>query len=173
MSNNGNNNGGKPNPLNQPRAGRFEASSVQIEGDKPLSLDEIKNLNEGGGLDMEQVTGVNASDDAVELEAFMNEIVFITIPESTDEEDLPVVSIGVNGMQQPIVRGVSTPVKRKYVEVLAHAKETKYKQVLADSSDPASVQMVPRTALSYPFSVDRDDNPNGRAWLRDLLKQPA
>lgn len=164
----------KPNNLNQPKGGRFEASSIAIEGEKPLTLSEISALNDSGPvIESESISGVNANDDSMKLEAFMNEIVYVTIAESNDEEDLAVISIGVNGMQQPLVRGVSTPIKRKYVEALAHAKETKYSQKLADSSDPGSIVMVPRTALAYPFSVDRDDNPNGRSWLKDVLKQPA
>ena len=152
---------------------RFEASSVSIEGDKPLSIDEISALNNGGGVEIESITGVNASDDEIKREAFMNEIVYITVPSTGDEEELQVIAVGVNGVNQPIVRDVSTPVKRKYVEVLARAKETKYKQIQADMNDPASLVMVPKTALAYNFTVDRDDNPNGKAWLRDILKQPA
>jgi hypothetical protein len=152
---------------------RFEASSVSIEGDKPMSIDEISALNDGKGIEVEVVTGLNASDDVVALEAFMNEIVYITIPSTGDEEELTVVSVGVNGVNQPIVRDVSTPVKRKYVEVLARAKETKYKQMQMDANDPASLVMVPKTALAHNFTVERDDNPKGRAWLREVLKQPA
>lgn len=153
---------------------RFEAGSVSIEGDKPLSIEEIRTLNDGtSAVEVEAVTGVNASDDAVALEAFMNEIVYVTVPTTGDEEELYVISVGVNGVNQPIVRDVSTPIKRKYVEVLARAKETKYKQIQADANDPASLVMIPKTSLAHNFTVDRDDNPRGHAWLRELLKQPA
>ena len=153
---------------------RFEAGAVSIEGDKPLSIEEIKTLNDGtSAIEVEAVTGVNASDDAVALEAFMNEIVYVTVPSTENEEELYVISVGVNGVNQPIVRDVSTPIKRKYVEVLARAKQTAYKQIQKDTNDPASLVMIPKTSLAHNFTVDRDDNPKGYAWLRELLKQPA
>lgn len=151
---------------------RFETSDIEIAGDTPIAIDEIPARNASGGLDLEQVTGGSATDEALALEAFMNEIVVITIAESADEEALPIITLTVNGVTQPIARGVPTPVKRKYVEALARAKETKYRQGLKDASDPASIEMLGRTALAFPFSVDKD-TPNGLAWLRDVIKQPA
>lgn len=154
--------------------GKFDSDSVSIAGDKPLTLDEIRDLHaQSGGVDVDVVTGANISSDAMALEAFMNEVVTIVVAESTNEEELPVVVVGVNGTNQPIVRGVPTPIKRKYVEALARAKETKYRQTLSDPSDPGSIVQVPRTALAYPFSIERDENPNGRAWLRNILQQPV
>lgn len=149
---------------------RFDTNDIEIEGDKPVAIDEISNHT---ALDLEQITGGSATDEQMALEMFMNEIVTIVVAESADEEALPIVTLTVNGVTQPIMRGIATPVKRKYVEALARAKETKYKQALADHNDPSSITMVPRTALAYPFSVEKDANPNGMAWLRDILKQPA
>ncbi|NUX58655.1 hypothetical protein [Paraburkholderia youngii] len=169
-------NGNKPTPGRVPNvapADRFDAADITIEGDAPLALDEIHERTNDGGAELERVTGVSASEEALKLEAFMHETVVIIIAEDSDEEALPVVTLCVNGTTQPIFRGVPTPVKRKYVEALARAKETKYRQSLSDPNDPASITMVPRTALAYPFSVESDPNPNGRAWLRELLKQPA
>lgn len=168
-------NGNKPHTHvpNVAPSKRFETSDIEIEGDKPVAIDEIHSYSNSGGIDLEQVIGGAATDEVMALEAFMNEVLHITIAESSDEEALPIVTLTVNGTTQPIVRGITTPVKRKYVEALARAKETKYRQSLSDPSDPASIQMIPRTALAYPFSVDKDPNPNGYAWLRDILKQPA
>lgn len=172
MSNSNNGNGNKPNPLNVPRGGRFETDSVRIEGDRPIALDEIRQHNDSGGFEVESIKGVNAHSDALALEAFMNETVMIIVAEDGDEEALQVITAGVNGITQPIVRGQPTPVKRKYIEALARAKETRYRQVQKDASDPTSLVMEPRTSLAYPFAVEQD-TPDGRAWLRDLLKQRA
>jgi hypothetical protein len=162
----------KPTP-SQAR-GAIDSDSVLIEGDKPLTLGEIRDAHASPGvIEVEEVTGANISNDALALEAFMNEVVTIVIAESVSDEDLPVIVVGVNGINQPIVRGVPTPVKRKYVEALARAKETKYRQSLSDPSDPGSIIQVPRTALAYPFSIERDANPNGRAWLARIIQQPA
>jgi hypothetical protein len=166
----------KPNPPRVPNVAptqRFETNDIEIEGDKPVAIDEIRSYNASGGLDLEQITGGSATTEQIELEAFMNETLVIVVQESADEEALPIVTLTVNGVTQPIMRGIATPVKRKYVEALARAKETKYKQSLSDPSDPSSIAMIPRSALAYPFVVERDPNPNGFAWLREVLKQPA
>ena len=170
-------NGNKPNQPqtrvpNVAPSDRFEAAEIEIEGDKPFALAEIRDRNDSGGIEIERVIGSTA-DEAVQLEAFMHEIVIVTVHEDSDEEALPVVTLCVNGMTQPIFRGVPTPIKRKYVEALARAKETKYRQALDDPNDPASITMVPRSALAYPFTVESDANPRGRVWLRELLKQAA
>lgn len=154
-------------------ANRLDTEDITIEGDKPIAIGEIHDAMQDGSIEIERVTGVSASEEQMRLEAFMNEIVTVIVAEDTDEEALLVVTVNVNGMNQPIVRGVPTPIKRKYVEALARAKETKYKQTLSDPSDPGSVTMIPRTALAFPFSVEHDPNPQGRAWLREIIKQPA
>src|SRR5512147_2256507 len=67
-------------------------------------------------------------------EAFMNEHVTIMIHPTTDENQPNHVILNVNGVNQPVVRGVQTVVKRKYLEVLARMKETKYSQPQRDMS---------------------------------------
>jgi hypothetical protein len=155
--------------------GGLDSDSVNIEQGKGLTLDEIRDMHASDAslIEVDVVTGANISSDALALEAFMNEVVTVVVAESNNEEDLPVVVVGVNGINQPIVRGIPTPVKRKYVEALARAKETKYRQTLSDPSDPGSIVQVPKTALAYPFHVEQDANPNGRAWLRNILQQPV
>lgn len=170
---NGNNKPGQTRVPNVTPADRFEAAEITIEGDAPIALGEIHDRMSDGGVEIERVSGLSASEEALRLEAFMNETVVVIVHEDSDEEALPVVTLCVNGTTQPIFRGFATPVKRKYVEALARAKETKYRQTLQDANDPASITMVPRTALAYPFTVESDPNPAGRAWLRELLKQPV
>ena len=55
-------------------------------------------------------------------ESFMNEPVTIMIHSTTDENQAPHVIVNCNGINQPIIRGVPTEVKRKYVEILARMK---------------------------------------------------
>lgn len=171
---NGNLNTAKNNPTST-GAQRFSTDDVTIEDGPNLSIEDIlKNARDGGAdQDFEAIMGPNASKDAIELEYFMHETLVITVAESPNEEDPLVVCPVVNGKMQPIVRGVPTPVRRKYVEALARAKETKYRQVQTDSNRPDSLEMVPRTVVAYPFSVDHDPNPRGRDWLRRILKQPV
>ena len=106
-------------------------------------------------------------------EAFMNELVTIMVHSTTDENQPPHIIVNCNGVNQPIMRGVPMAVKRKYVEILARMKETKYSQVVRNPSAPDQIDMVARHGLSYPFDLVSDDNPRGRAWLQNVLAEPA
>ena len=111
--------------------------------------------------------------DVASTEQFMNEMVTVMIHSTTDENQSPHVIVNVNGINQPIMRGVPMQVKRKYVEVLAHMKETKYTQMTRNPSAPDQIEMVARHGLSYPFDLVEDTNPKGRAWLTHMLAEPA
>lgn len=106
-------------------------------------------------------------------ESFMNELVTILVHSTTDENQAPHVIVNCNGVNQPIMRGVPMQVKRKYVEILARMKETKYSQVTRNPSAPDQIDMVARHGLSYPFDLVEDKNPKGRAWLNHVLAEPA
>lgn len=106
-------------------------------------------------------------------EAFMNEHVTVMVHSTTDENQSPHVIINCNGINQPIMRGVPTSVRRKYVEILARMKETKYSQRTANPAAPDQIDMVARHGLAYPFELLDDKNPKGRAWLNNVLAEPA
>lgn len=110
--------------------------------------------------------------DAVAYEAFMNEVLTIMIPESTDENDTPLVEVGVNGRKLYIRRGVEQEVRRKYVAALARCKSTDYSQVTLDPRNGEAVNRLHRRQmLRYPFTVIADPNRNGHAWLRGVLAE--
>jgi hypothetical protein len=106
-------------------------------------------------------------------EAFMNELVEVMVHSSTDENQAPHVILNCNGTNQPILRGVPTRVRRKYVEILARMKETKYSQVTRNPAAPDQIDMIARHGLAYPFEMLSDENPRGRAWLQNVLAEPA
>ena len=106
-------------------------------------------------------------------EAFMNEMVEVMVHSSTDENQAPHVILNCNGTNQPIMRGVPTRVRRKYVEILARMKETKYSQVTRNPAAPDQIDMIARHGLAYPFEMLSDENPRGRAWLSNVLAEPA
>lgn len=106
-------------------------------------------------------------------ESFMNELVTILVHSTTDENQAPHVIVNCNGVNQPIMRGMPMQVKRKYVEILARMKETRYSQVTRNPSAPDQIDMVARHGLSYPFDLVEDKNPKGRAWLNHVLAEPA
>lgn len=106
-------------------------------------------------------------------EAFMNELVTVMIHSTTDENQAPHVIVNCNGTNQPIIRGYPTTVKRKYVEILARMKETKYTQVTPNPAAPDVSELRARHGLAYPFDLVEDKNPKGRAWLTNVLAEPA
>ena len=106
-------------------------------------------------------------------EGFMNELVEVMVHATTDENQAPHVIVNCNGTNQPIIRGVPTKVRRKYVEILARMKETKYSQVTRNPAAPDQIDMVARHGLAYPFELMNDPNPRGRAWLQNVLAEPS
>ena len=106
-------------------------------------------------------------------EAFMNEMVEVMVHASTDENQSPHVILNCNGTNQPILRGVPMRVRRKYVEILARMKETKYSQITRNPGAPDQIDMIARHGLAYPFEMLSDENPRGRAWLSNVLAEPA
>ena len=136
----------------------------------------------------QKIQGIEISDDAPTIdlvselkdfaalassEVFMNEQVTIMVHSTTDENQPPQVIVNCNGMNQPIIRGYPTTIKRKYVEILARMKETKYNQVTRNPAAPDQIDMVARHGLSYPFDLVEDKNPRGRAWLNNVMAEPA
>ena len=106
-------------------------------------------------------------------ESFMNELVTVMVHATTDENQAPHVIVNCNGVNQPIIRGVPTAIRRKYLEILARMKETKYTQVTPNPAAPDVSEMKARHGLAYPFEVVEDNNPRGRAWLSNVLAEPA
>ena len=110
----------------------------------------------------------------LEQERFMEEVLEVYVHSSASENDPPHGILNVNGINQPFFRGEITPMRRKYVEVLARMKETKYSQPAQNMMNPeAGNVVIPRTLNVYPFEVRRDPNPLGAAWLHQILREAA
>lgn len=104
--------------------------------------------------------------------AFNEEKITVMVHESDDPHAEQLIEVGVNGKKQFFKRGVQQVVRRKFVEALARAKATNYSQKVDDPNPLVVNRLMPRTALRYPFSLIRDDNPRGgHAWLQQLLAQ--
>jgi hypothetical protein len=126
-----------------------------------------------GEIGKEPIEPVSEKDfvKAAELEEFMNQKLLIRVAEDNSPNSLPVIVVSVNGINQPIIRGQRIPVRRKYVEALARGTHTRYEQQTPNPSRPENIQMVERTAITYPFTVYEDPHPNGAAWLESILKE--
>jgi hypothetical protein len=127
----------------------------------------VVHADEAGGIDT-----VNGEADLRKIAAetaFEDELIEILIHPSYDEHAPDHVVLAVNATNQVVFRDVPTKVKRKYVEVLARMKETRY----AQHRDPVSLDratMVARSGLVYNFDVLHDPSgAKGMAWIRAIL----
>ena len=106
---------------------------------------------------------------ATEL-AFMEEPVEVEVHESSDPNAETIVDLYCNGVPQRIIRGQPITVKRKYVQILAGARQVSMSTDTRVEGENVVNRVSKRTALRYPFTVTRDDNRLGRDWLRKQLQ---
>ena len=118
---------------------------------------------------IEVVPAVAVDSYAADL-AFMEEPVEIEVHESNDPNAEPIVDLYCNGIPQRIVRGQPIAVKRKYVQILAGARQVSMSTDTRVQGEDVINRVSKRSALRYPFSVIRDDNRRGRDWLRHALQ---
>lgn len=148
-----------------------DATSAPQE--KSLSIPEIQAGRHQAAFEAgESVLDVIGSMDQADLDRFMEEELTVSLAEFPQDSGQIGIPLTVVPNVQWAVGGQSQKMKRKYVEVLARARTTVYKQY-HNPQNPAESRPIPRTVFSYPFSVEYDPNPKGRAWLENILKQPG
>lgn len=162
--------------IHTPKA-RIDTTDVELNRDGERSFLADADLTEVSYPLLSEpdihVVGARFSDDNAKELAFMEEKVILRIHGSPNEEH-PVdpVPIWVNGKQILVWREQLTIVRRKYVERLARCKKTGYSCKKVKDNDGNDAYTYPQqTALMYPFTVERDDNPGGPAWLRRVLRE--
>jgi hypothetical protein len=136
----------------------------------------VKEDTDVGLIDVER--NVHGLKEKAEALRFCEDILTINIHESSDQ-DAPETHVflsvngrgaGPNGIPW-VPRGQNVKVARKYVEVLARARPSKYGSVEKINSIGEREVVYPRTSsLRYPFSVIEDPNPKGAAWLTTILR---
>lgn len=108
-----------------------------------------------------------------EMEKFMNELVFVEIPATNNKNDDPYIQLGVNGVNQPLLRGKPQWIKRKFLEVLLRSQPMTLETV--EEFDPQTgnkvVRLTKTTGEKYPYRVHKDMNPDGQAWMRQVLAE--
>lgn len=154
--------------MNGNKSGGLDASNVSIKQQPDAVIASTGDVDRPELL-LEVVKEVDMGYTA-EL-AFMEEFVEVNVHESTDPNAEPVVAVFNNGVAQYFVRGQNQRVKRKYVEVLARAKQTSVSTV--ENQREGNVGIKRNTSIKYPFSITRDENPKGSAWLRGILSEPS
>ncbi len=129
----------------------------------------LSELTSGAGIEIEPVTSMGM--DVIDLEKFMAERVTIMVHKTREKGALDVITPNVNGKNQPIIRGVATPVRRCYVEALIMSHDVNYEQQINPLS-PDQFQMIKKATPSYPFDVIQDSE-RGYQWRERLERSLA
>jgi hypothetical protein len=146
--------------------------------EQDLPKQEI-DLPTTGKLDLSQtverddivVVGQSGLDNSYAAQlAFLEEKVDVLVHESTDPNAEPIVPTAVNGVNQFFPRGQVVTCKRKFVEVLARSKVESFKTKVIHEDGNVYNRMERQRGYRYPFSVVRDDNPKGHAWLKSVME---
>ncbi len=138
----------------------------------------IKTIPADGPARVEDESSIEVVDRPVgntklDLLKFMEEPVTVLVHRTADKTADPVVEVWNGGVRQMFIRGQKQTVKRKFIEILARARDMKYEQdVQIDRSTGDAInRMIPVIGLKYTFEVIEDMNPNGRSWLQNLLQE--
>lgn len=106
--------------------------------------------------------------------AFLEEPVMVRIAQTNDKNADQVIELIVNGEIQLLRRGEPKTVKRKFVDLMARMKSTRFAshERTADNGEKY-MEQVPYTATVHEFTVMKDANPLGEAWLKATLAMPG
>jgi len=120
----------------------------------------------------EVLNSMKKGDKAFSSEEFANQLLTIRLAESGDEFEDKFVPVNVGETMVAIPRGMQVKVKRKYVEVLARAREIRYSQKNSTPGELDKIEMHGRVFEKYPFTVIHDPHPKGPAWLKAIREEP-
>lgn len=154
---------GRTQPIRNRRA--VEAAEQTVGQDRPRDL-PAKGKSRLEARHIEPVEHV--SSEKLAMLAFMEEVVTVVVHDSTNPQDERIVEVWNDGIPQRFIRGQEQQVKRKYVEVLARAKQEGYSQ--EELPNKEGYRNIPHTALRYPFAVVGDSD-KGKAWLKRVLAE--
>lgn len=150
----------------------IEATEMEMGQDETVKLPSTGSVPPKPSIIQKQSDGPEFRKKAEAL-SFMEEKVVLMVHEASDPNAEKRVFLSVNGRSVWLERGINYIVARKYVEVLARAKPQGIQTISAKDADGNHTTHIRKTrSLAYPFSVLQDKNPNGAAWLRDLMAQP-
>lgn len=148
---------------------------MDIDAQSMVGKGAVKSIPATGKAEVisesELVITTNLEKSYAEQLAFLEEPVEVMVAEPQDEKESSLVQLFVQGRSQMIIPGQPIVIKRKYLEVLARAKQIRYKPVVKinDLTGAPVNMMIPRLVLRYNFSVIQDKNPKGAEWLRRIL----
>lgn len=147
---------------------------------RPISTEQLA-IREPDVLDltapmaMPDVGVIEAVEDAAlpatqaERLAFYEEPIVIRLEPSSERNAPRYASVAVNGDTKWIPVGVPVKLRRKHVEVLARAQPFGVETQTGTAMEANPHNRVVKTPYRrFPFTVLRDDNPRGQAWLNKV-----
>lgn len=122
---------------------------------------------------VEPVESAHIDPEWAENMEFNREKITVRLLDSTDQNAEKTVRVWNNGDPMDFPRGVEVTCERRFVETLARAKPTTFTQkaVMDEHGGPRDYMNISHRALRYPFTVVRDDNKVGQAWLKAVVAQ--
>jgi hypothetical protein len=143
---------------------------VAVDVSTTQDVKKVKRTDQNLESEIVTVKGDGLDNSYAAKLAFLEEPVEVMVHESTDQNAEPIVHVACNGVNQFFPRGEVVTVKRKFLGVLASSKITSVTVKDVRSQDGDVINRINKhTALRFPFSVVRDSNPLGAAWLKSIL----
>lgn len=165
------------------RPGEMHSDDVKTE-----AMSDIGDQNAFAGDTIETADTMPSNDQAAKL-MFNEEPVTIMLTPSDAENAVPYYPTWCNGKGTEILIngrwieatyvpvGIEFTTKRKYVGILAGAKQMRPKTVVTGGpyggGFEASNRLERPVVQTVPFQVIEDANPRGRDWLKEVLRRAA
>lgn len=169
----------KNNPVNTGKK-EMTTDDVKLNAREPRRIDVISDVQESI-IALDDAPILTSQESYLAELAFMEEPMLIRINPSTEKRPAAVCPCWVNGKgAEMFVNGkwmqngwlpIGTPVmtRRKYVEVLARAKQESV-SIRVEEFNGEKLNFADRNPnMRYGFSVLQDQNPRGAEWLTQIL----
>lgn len=154
------------------KSNSISSEELEVAPEKTVQFAEGGIKKEiGSDIDIQSIHGL---DEKAKKLAFLEQMVTVELSEGTDIDAEKFIFLSVNGVGpgpngfEWVPRGVPVRMKRKYLEVLARARQVKYKN--HEQTNREGVQesfQRARSADIYPFTIIEDSR-EGIDWLRQL-----
>lgn len=150
------------------RTGRIGTDDCEVNGQPGGVIPEIGEAE--FHADAIEVVSELQSSSKIDEAAFMNELVEIFI----EEDDSPTAPLFVhsahNGITQYIERGKPQVIKRKFLYSLLASKHTAFACSYGMAEGGEYNRLTPKARTTHRLHIERDDNPRGRKWAADVMR---
>lgn len=153
-------------PVNAPRR---EVHSDDIPTRTLPPIDDTDNRPNDSIVTLKELPDQDYMDEL----AFMREPVTIVLNRGREKFAPRFEQFGVNGRLVWVETGKPTTLPRCYIEVIARSQPIDIRTTSGEvAGDELTFNRVERTqSAAFSFSVIKDDNPKGAAWLSQIIRE--